>query len=354
MVKQLRLDTFRGKLEPLAASGGRKYDIMNDRYKGLYSINPCKPFLLDEIEIRESQALKRLPGKMQVISTPHNNHISNRRSHTDRVAGIAVQIAYMLGLNVDFCRAAALGHDVGHCPYGPHGGEILGIKHPLNGAVMLLEVEGLNLTKEVVRAILYHSLDSNSLTNGEKLPNEAFVVALADKFAYLPEDWEDFKRSKMLKNLTPPEELLAFGFGNGEDFPRKMTEICVNALMEESLQEGIISFSKSETAMAFQKIRKWSYDEIYNKLNDRPERAYHKVNLKIVLEYFVDKNLHKNLAPEFAVSMMTDNDVNWLSGILKDRNPTEDEKEQINQLSVIEIIRSLKGKEINHKQSPLW
>lgn len=351
MAKQLRLDTFRGRLVPTTASGGRKYGMKNDRDQRLNSIDP---FLLDEIKIGGSDALGRLPGKMQVISTPRNNHISNRRSHTDQVVAVSIQIAYMLGLNVNLCRAAALGHDVGHCPYGPHGGEILGIKHALNGAVILLEVEDLNLTKAVVSAILNHTLDSNVLSNGKNQSDEAFVVALADKFAYLFKDFEDFKRAGMLKDLSPPEELLLFGFGNGKDFQRKGRELCVNALIEESLQEGRISFSKSDVAITFQKIRKWAYDNVYDKLNDMPERAYHKENIKIVLEYFIDKELSENLASEFAISMMTDNDVNWLAKILKDRNPTEDETDQINNLSVIEIIKSLKGKEINHKQNPLW
>lgn len=347
-LKQLRLDTFRCNLTPTTASGGRKYSMKTDLDRHLKSMDP---FHLDEIKIGGSSTFWRLPGKMQVFSRPRNNAISDRGSHTYQVVAHSTQIAYLLNLNVNLCRAAALGHDVGHCPYGPHGGEILGIKHSLNGVVILQEVERLNLTKEVACAILFHSLDKNNLDNGEKLSNEAFVVALADKFAYLPKDFEDFKRVGMLKDLCPPEELLMFGFGNGGDFQRKMREICINALIEESLDEGEVSFSKSETARAFQKIRKWAYDNVYNKLNDMPDRAYHKENLKIVLEHFVDNGLAENLAPEFAISMMTDRDVDWLSGILKNRNPTE---EELNSLSVIEIIKSLNGRTIDHTKNPLW
>lgn len=346
--RQVRLDTFKGNLVATIASDGRKYSIDKDLDQHLISINP---FVLDEIKVGGSYALGRLPGKMQVISEPLNNHISNRRSHTDQVVSIAVQIAYMLGLNVDLCRVAALAHDVGHCPFGPHGGEILGIKHALNGVIILQEVEKLNLTKEVVRAILFHSLDKNNLDNDEKLSNEAFVVALADKFAYLPQDFEDFKRAGMLEDLCPPEELSMFGFGNGGDFQRKMREICINALFEESVNEGEVSFSKSEEAIAFQKIRKWAYDNVYRKLNDMPDRAYHKENIAIVMEYFIDSGLAENLAPPFAISMMTDGDVNRLAKILKLRCPTT---EEINSLSITEIIKSLKGREIDHTADPLW
>jgi len=355
--KQLRLDTYSfygGRLSPLKVSSGRKYSIKDDPDPSLYSINPYDPFIIDEIRIERSRALSRLPYKMQVVSTPINNHISNRRSHTDEVVAIAIMIAYYLGLNINLCRAIALAHDVGHCPFGPHGGEILGIKHPQNGTVILQEVEGLNLTMEVLMGILFHSLDTNSLNNGEEMSNEAFVVALADKFAYLFRDFEDFRRTGMLKNLIPPDELLMFGYGNGKDFPRNGVEICINALIDESRSEGKVSFSKSEIAKAFQKIRKWTYDNVYKKLNDMPDRAYHKTNLKIVREYFVDKGLHGNLAPEFAISMMTDYDVNWLSGILIDRKPTEKDRLLIGQLSIIEIVESLNGKYIDHKQNQLW
>jgi len=341
--KQLRLDTFKGNLVPTTTSAGRKYPMKNDLDQHLKSI---APFVLDEIKVGGSYALWRLPRKMQVISTPLNNHISDRRSHTDQVAAISVQIAYMLNLNVDLCRTAALSHDVGHCPYGPHGGEILGIKHALNGVIILQEVEKLNLTKEVIRAILFHSLDKNNLDNDEKLSNEAFVVALADKFAYLPKDIEDFGRSGMLEDLCLPEELSMFGFENGGDFQRKMHELCINALFEESLNEGEVSFSKSEVAMAFQKVRKWAYSNVYNKLNDMPDRAYQKKNLRIVLEYFIDNGLAENLAEEFAISMMTDDDVNQLA-----KNPTA---EMVKSLSVMEIIKSLNGEEIDHTANPLW
>lgn len=355
MKKQLLLSKFNagGRLEATRESVGRKFGIRKDLYR--YRAICGGGFLEDEIKISASKALNRLPWKMQVFSAPLNNHITNRRSHTDMVVSIAVQVAYTLGLNINLCRAGALGHDVGHCPYGPHGGEILGISHPLNGVHVLQEVEGLNLTKEVVQAILYHSLDKDNLDNGQKLSNEIFTIAIADKFAYLFKDILDIKATGLLDSLglTLPKDLNLFGFGR-ENFQSRAIGICVNALVEESLSEGKVSFSKSETAAAFQKIRKWLYDNVYNKLNDRPERAYHKTNLKVVMEYFVDHDLTGSLAPEFAISLMTDRDVDWFVPILQNGNPTPAQKEQIEQLSVREIIRSLNGKEIDHNASPLW
>ncbi len=349
--RQVRLDTYKCRLLPTTMSGGRKYDTRGSQDECQKDIDP---FLRDEIAILGSDPYGRLFGKMQVFSRPVNNLISNRGTHSSKVASISLQIAQRFGLNINLCRAIAFGHDVGHCPYGPNGGRILGIKHPLNGVIIFQEVAGLNLTKDVVFGILHHSLDKNNLGNGKKLSNEAFTVAVADKAAYLPDDIEDFRRMGMLKNLTLPEELKIFGFGNGKDFPKEMRRICINALIEESSQEGAISFSKSEIAIAFQKIREWAYANVYNKLDNMPDRAYHKTNLDLVLEYFVKNGLAENLAPEFAISMMTDWDVDFLAGILKNGNPTPVDEEQIKQLSIFEIIRSLKGKYINHTKSPLW
>lgn len=351
---QRRLDTWHAQLNPLTATGGRKLDIARDPDQRLFSI---KPFVLDKIKIMRSAALSRLPGKMQVISTPINNHISNRRSHTDMVASISVETACFLGLDPDFCETGSFGHDVGHGPYGPHGNEILGISHSLNGVIILQEVEGLNLTKEVVKAILYHSLEQNSLGNGQKLSNEAYLVAIADKLAYLFKDILDFKRTGLLDamKLTLPEEYLAiFGSVDEENFQRKAIDICVTALIEESLQKGEVSFSKSEVAITFQRLRKWLYDNVYNRLNDRPERKYHKTNIALVKEYFIEKSLHGNLAPEFVISMMTDLDVNSVAEALKQGTPSPVQKKQIYQLSVMEIIKSLNGREIDHKANPLW
>ncbi|MCG2693885.1 HD domain-containing protein, partial [Candidatus Parcubacteria bacterium] len=216
--RQLTFNTFDSKqLLPTTMSGGRRYDTNSE---GLVSITmsggreysmrgrqdewqkSIDPFLRDIIAIQGSDPFGRLFGKMQVFSTPLNNLVSNRGTHTGKVVAIAIQIAYMLGLNIYLCIAIALGHDVGHCPYGPNGCRILGIKHPLNGVIILQEVAELNLTREVVIGILYHSLDKNNLDNGERLSNEAFTVAVADKIAYLPPDIIDFDRMGMLKDLV--------------------------------------------------------------------------------------------------------------------------------------------------------
>lgn len=353
--RQARLDTYKCKLLPTTMSGGRKYDIRGSSEECQKDMDP---FLRDETAILGSGSYGRLFGKMQVFSRPMNNLVSNRGTHTGMVASVSLQIAQRFGLNINLCRAIAFGHDIGHCPYGPNGARILGLKqsygHSHIGVVILQEVEELNLAKEVVLGILYHSLEKNNLDNGKKLSNEAYTVALSDKIAFLPYDIEDFRRMGMLKKITLPEELKIFGFGNGKDFPKEMRRICINALIVESSQEGVISFSKSEIAIAFQKIREWAYTNIYNKLDYMPEREYHKVNLDLVLEYFIKNGLAENLAPEFAISMMTDWDVDFLAGILKKGNPTSAEKDLINQLSIFEIIKSLNGKKIDHTKSPLW
>jgi len=75
----------------------------------------------------------------------------------------------------------------------------------------------------------------------------------------------------------------------------------------------------------------------------------------LVLEFFANNELCKNLAPEFVVSMLVDNEINWLANLLQNRNPTKEDFKQIYQLSAVEIVSSLDPNiVINHNESPLW
>ncbi len=338
-------------LSPLKVSKGRRFRKDNeDSY--LFGLDP---WLLDEANILQSKALRRLPEKTQVHSLPLNPHIRNRMIHTLEVAAISVEAASMLGLNVNFCRAAALGHDVGHVPYGHAGEEVLKIDHALNGVVILQEVErkgrGLNLTWEVINAIMSHSRshfkDKRELSIDKKQPNEASLLVLSDKIAYLFSDFNDFQRLGMLKNKEIPEEF--FELGGGPNAQRRRVASCLEALIEESLNKERISFSESEVAKKFRKIRDWMYEEMYFKKEWEDSKME---GLRIVVEYFRENdNLCGNLDPNFVVGLMTDREADWLAEILKDRKPTQ---EEINRLSLMEIVPSLNGKEIDHTKYALW
>ncbi|NOQ68482.1 HD domain-containing protein [Patescibacteria group bacterium] len=321
------------------------------------------PWFADFMKILTSWVLQRLNSKMQVH--PRGNgfdgsnltspHISNRRTHTDLVVRISAIIAKALGLNVKLCMAIALGHDVGHGPFGHNSERITKIKHPNNSAVMLQLVErsgkGLNLTWEVVSGIINHSRDNESLYLDKKQPNEVSVVVIADKLAYLFLDMEELVNCNFewvdAKNI--PEEINILG-----ETRKQRTISCINALIEESQKKGRVSFSESEEARIFRIARSWMYKNFYKVMDFQEERLYQAENLKIVLEFFKSGNLCGNLAPEFVVSMLTDNEVNWLADLLRNGKLIEEDSRQIYQLSALEIVRSLGGKEIDHKASPLW
>lgn len=351
--RQTRLDMIGRKLESLKPrKGGKDRKFKRERDNYLLGLDF---YVYDEVSILQSKALRRLSEKTQVHSLPFNPHVRTRMTHTLEVAAISVEIAYILELNVNFCRAAALGHDVGHVPYGHAGAKVLEIDHALNSAVILQEVErkgaGLNLTREVVSAIVSHSRshlkEKRELFIDKKQPNEASLLVLADKIAYLFSDFDDFQRMGMLKGKEVPKEFLELG--EGTNAQRKRVASCIEALIEESLDKGRISFSKSEVAKKFRGIRDWMYEEMYLKKEWENSKME---GLRMIVEYFRENDdLCGNLCPSFVVSLMTDKEANWLAEILKDRKPSQ---EEINRLSLMEIIPSLDGKEIDHTRYDLW
>ncbi len=345
--RQTRLNATGRELKPLEISRGRKLRIRKDDDDCLFSLDP---WLLDETKILQSKALRRLPEKTQVHSLPFNPHIRTRLTHTLEVTAISVEIAGMLGLNVNLCRAAALGHDVGHVPYGHAGEEVLKINHAINSAVILQKVErkgeGLNLTWEVVNAIMSHSRNKKELYINKRQSNETSLLVLADKIAYLFSDFNDFQRLGMFKGKEIPEEFLEFG--EGPNAQRKRVATCLEALIEESLDKGRISFSESEIAKKFRKIRDWMYKEMYLKKEWEDSKMG---GLRTIVEYFENSDFCGNLDSNFVVGLMTDREADWLAKILEERKPIQ---EEVDQLSLMEIIPSLNGKEIDHTKYELW
>ena len=168
-------------------------------------------FQRDTDRIVHCKAFRRLKHKTQVFLQPQGDHYRTRMTHTLEVARVARTIARGLGLNEDLVEAAALGHDLGHTPFG-HAGERLlneivpgGFRHyeqSLRVADRLEnEGEGLNLTYEVRRGILCHS-------GGEQAETlEGRVVRIADKIAYLSADIDDALRGGVIYPLDIPAEV---------------------------------------------------------------------------------------------------------------------------------------------------
>lgn len=351
-LRQFRFDTLGKKLQAVKGTTGRKLGFTHKSDPSFFYVNP---FLFDENSILESKAFRRLPDKTQVHSLPFNPHVRNRMTHSFEVASTATTIASVLGLNVNLCRAAAFGHDAGHTPYGHAGERILQISHALNGVVILQETErkgdGLNLTRETVEAILYHSSSKKGLWENQanrEISNEAKVVKISDKISFIFSDFNDFsvRRPEFLEGKEIPPEF--FELGSGKNAQRERVATCIGALVEESLEKETVLFSDSEVARKFVEITKWMYKELYLPIDWSREKE----NLEMIVEYFSDNNdLCGNLHSNFVGSLTTDREANFLSEILWRREPTE---EEINKLSLMEIIPSLNGKEIDHTKYDLW
>ena len=351
---QKKIEAYSQGLIPLEISRGREF-------KENFNFPNLSEWDRDLYRILNCCAMRRISFKMQVRSRnngfggPVNPHISNRRTHIDLVIIISAIIAKELGLNVRLCEAIAAGHDLGHPPFSHNGERFLNLDHALVGVIMLHLVErngkGLNLTWEVLSGILNHSRNNEELYLEKDQPNEVNVVVLADKLAYLfldieelvacKPDWVDFESiSKIADRLGKTRT--------------ERTYACINALINESREEGRISFSKSREAQIFRILRDRMYREYYKVLDFREERLYQVENLEIVLKFLESENLCGNLASELVAGMLVDEEVDSLAEVLRAGKPTEDDFKWIYQLSAVEIVRSLDGKEIDHKVSPLW
>ncbi|MBN1631538.1 MAG: deoxyguanosinetriphosphate triphosphohydrolase [Thermoleophilia bacterium] len=170
---------------------------------------PCTlrtPYQRDRDRIVHSKAFRRLKHKTQVFIAPEGDHYRTRLTHTLEVSGIARTVARALRLNEDLAEAVALGHDLGHTPFGHAGEGVIdemlrdlgagGFQHNQQSArvVEVLENDGrgLNLTWEVRDGIRNHSGDAHPATL------EAQIVHLADRIAYVNHDIDDALRAGLI------------------------------------------------------------------------------------------------------------------------------------------------------------
>lgn len=179
-------------------------------------------FQRDRDRVIHSKAFRRLAHKTQVFLSPEGDHYRTRITHTLEVAQIARTIARGLRLNEDLTEAIAMGHDLGHTPFG-HGGEAVlndllpgGFRHCEQSLRVVDELEkdgqGLNLTEEVRDGIVRHSKGKGPILSADpaRLPQtlEGQVVRLADIVAYLNHDLDDALRGKVIRQSELPVDLV--------------------------------------------------------------------------------------------------------------------------------------------------
>ncbi|MBU0459372.1 MAG: HD domain-containing protein [Nanoarchaeota archaeon] len=268
-----------GELHPRytlsAKSRGRANPIEED------SLRTC--FEIDQHRIIHSKAFHRLAGKSQVFLLPQTEHLMTRESHTMKVMQIASSLCSYLRLNQTLAEAAALGHDLGHVPFGHVGEETLtkvvqrltGDKNYLfHHAAYSLEVvdriekdgRGLNLTAEVRDGILKHSLGKTKLAAEQVLPftYEGQIVRFSDKIAYVCADLSDALEVDYVSREQLPQEAMKV-LGTRES---KWIDCCINSLVEcnkhtfDSNYDGNLVW-EGEVFEAFEEVRRFMYDNVY-------------------------------------------------------------------------------------------
>ena len=239
---------------------------------------PCSfrtEFQRDRDRIVYSNAFKRLKNKTQVFCAPEGDHYITRLTHTFDVAQIARSIARTLQLNEDLAEAIALGHDLGHTPFG-HVGEMVldkltsrGFEHNEQSlrVVDYLEKDGrgLNLTQEVRDGILQHK------SSGKPMTLEGQAVSLADRIAYINHDIEDAIRAGILQaDALPKSAVEVLG---GKTKTRINTMIA--DIYENSYGKNFVQMS-APVMGAMNELRTFMFKNVYHLTNksmqDRAER----------------------------------------------------------------------------------
>lgn len=246
-------------LSPYAAfsdeSAGR------DREEEPCDIRPV--YQRDRDRILHSRAFRRLKNKTQVFLTPKGDHYRTRMSHTLEVSQNARTIAKALRLNEDLAEAIALGHDLGHTPFG-HAGEYMlnslcegGFKHNEQSVRIVEKLEkhgeGLNLTKEVRDGILNHQMSSMPATL------EGRIVRLSDKIAYINHDVDDAVRARILCEEDIPREYREI-LGTGV---RMRLNTLIHNIVTNSMGKDDI-FMSPEVEDAMKGLRRYMFKNLYH------------------------------------------------------------------------------------------
>ncbi|MBS3973928.1 MAG: deoxyguanosinetriphosphate triphosphohydrolase [Actinobacteria bacterium] len=247
-----------------SATKGREHASRLDPYR--------TEFQRDRDRIIHCKAFRRLSHKTQVFLSPEGDHYRTRLTHTLEVAQIARSVARALRLNEDLTEAIALGHDLGHTPFGHIGEEALAeclaelgdsypgaplkYRHNLQSLRVVESLEydgkGLNLTWEVRDGIANHSGDLKAATL------EGQIVAIADRIAYINHDIDDAIRGKVLSERDLPKHLTEI-LGSRHD--SRITTM-VNALMEAS--DGATEIRMTQDVWdALVELREWLFANVY-------------------------------------------------------------------------------------------
>lgn len=243
-------------------------------------------FQRDRDRIIYCKAFRRLKNKTQVFFSPEGDHYVTRLTHTLDVAQIARSLARALSLNEDLAEAIALGHDLGHTPFGHSGERILNKLNPAGfrhneQSVRVVEVlekdgRGLNLTVEVRDGMLNHK------KSGKPMTLEGKCVSIADRIAYINHDLDDAMRAGILKISDVPKDIRDI-LGNSS---RERINTAISSVYRNSVGKNFVAL-EDEIEKASDKLRSFMFDRVYFSDSARGEEIKAERMLSAMYNYFV-------------------------------------------------------------------
>jgi len=261
----------------------------------------------DRDRILHSRSFRRLKNKTQVFLEPEGDHYRTRLTHTLEVSQIARTIAKALALNEDLTEAIALGHDLGHTPYGHSGEKALdeilkangfseGFRHNEQSVRICERIEkdgaGLNLSWEVLDGILNHGTDTMPATL------EGKIVRLSDKIAYINHDIDDAIRAHVLTEDGLPKEYTdVLGHSVKSRLNRMIHDVITNSMGKNGIVQS------PEIGAAMKGLRSFMFREVYENKIVKGEEEKAQRMLKVLFGYYTD---HFEAIPESYRMLITE------------------------------------------------
>ena len=249
----------------------------------------------DRDRILHSKSFRRLKDKTQVFLTPEGDHYRTRLTHTLEVSQNARTIAKALRMNEDLVEAIALGHDLGHTPFGHAGERALAKVCPYGfchseQSVRTVEVlekngRGLNLTDEVRDGIRNHQ------TKGMPYTLEGRIVRFSDKIAYIHHDMDDAIRGGILREEDVPKEIGdVIGYTTGERLDHFIHDIVTTSYGSDDIRMS------PEVAEAMRKLRSFMFERVYQNKAAKSQENKAEMLLVSLYEYYMR---HLDKLPEY-------------------------------------------------------
>lgn len=269
-------------------------------------------FQRDRDRIIHCKSFRRLNRKTQVFLAPEGDHYRTRLTHTLEVSQIARTIARALKMNEDLTEAIALGHDLGHTPFGHCGERTLneisseGFAHNEQSIRVVEKIErdgqGLNLTKEVRDGILNHSMSKSPSTM------EGKIVRYADKIAYINHDMDDAIRAGILTEDSIPREISSV-LGRTV---RERLDVLIHSVIASSMNESSIQMD-DEIEGAMVELRKFMFKNLYHDKIAKAEESKAEEVVKQLFNYYIE---HPTEMPESFINLTLTGGQNWERTVL--------------------------------------